>query len=261
MILLAAYLALVLLLYLGQRRIMYLPERLPENGGWTPPEPFQMVGFGARDGTRITGLWCPPPRGAAHVLLITHGNAGNVRSWAELLRGYQSRGFGGLLLDPRGYGRSEGSPTEEGWILDGEAALAFLLDRGYPPDRVVAHGVSIGSGITVALAARHELAGLVLQSAFTDTVRLAQRLLFFVPCGLVVKDTWRNLERAAGVRCPVLLIHGDRDRTVPIDHGRALASALGTRATLREAAGYGHNDLIFWDDYWPTLAEFISGLR
>ena len=257
----AAYLLGLLALYLAQRRLVYLPTALSPDEIWNPGFPAEIVTFPSADGVKISGLFAEPPDAEGPVMLIFHGNAGNIRSWATQLGLYQSRGFGGLLVDPRGYGLSEGSPSEEGCIADGEAALAWLEARGIGPGRVVVHGISIGTGVAVPVAARHPLRGLILESPFTTLPAVAQRVFFFVPCGLLLKDQYDNLKHASSIASPALVIHGSRDRTIPIGIGRELAEALPDLRTMAVAEGYGHNGLSSWPRYWPHVEEFLRSLR
>ena len=261
LVVLAVYVLLLLAIYLFQRKLIYLPTSLSPDERWSPGFPAEVVTFSSSAGIRISGLFTPPSDDTAPVVLILHGNAGNIRSWSEQLRGYHGLGYGGLLLDPQGYGLSEGSPSEQGFIADGEAALSWLESRGIAPGRIVVHGVSIGTGVAIPLGASHELRGLILQSAFTDLARVAQRIFFFIPCGLLIKDRYDNLALATRVKAPVLMLHGARDSTIPLEHGRDLAAALPNLRTLAVADGYGHNDLSLWSDYWRTIGEFLSSLR
>lgn len=255
------YGVVVLAAWIFQRRLIYFPEPLAG-----PPAPdssgkMEFVSFRSSDGVRITALFVRPPTDRAPVVLFAHGNAGNIVGWRDALRPYERMGAGGLLLDPRGYGWSEGSPNEAGWQLDAEAALQWLELRGIPASRVIVHGVSIGGGMAVPLAARHPVRGLVLQSAFTSLSDAAAETYPFLPVRLLLRDRYDNLALAPDVRCPVLLLHGSTDSLVDVDHARRLQAAFGSRATLCLAPGCGHNDVAAWPEYERTLTKFVQGLR
>jgi uncharacterized protein len=258
--LVSVYLLVLLGAYLFQRKLIYFPDRRPDPV-WRPSGPGEeFVTFPSADGTRISGLFVRPRDETMPVVLVAHGNAGNVLTWGDYLDPFVRRGLGGFLLDPRGYGWSEGSPEEAGWHEDADSALAWLASRGVAAPRVVVVGVSIGSGIAVPLAARHPVRGLILQSAFTSLVDAASAHYPFLPCGLLLHDRYDNLAAAARVRCPVLILHGSADRTVPAGQAQRLAAAFPRAPTLRLAEGYDHNDISEWPGYEAALEQFLDAL-
>ena len=210
----------------------------------------------AADGVRLHGWWVlarGTPR--AHVLLF-HGNAGNVGDRVLHAALLAAAGFDVLLFDYRGYGQSEGRPSEEGTGLDARAALGCLLGRpGVDPARAIFLGESLGGAVALELAVERPPAGLVLLSAFTG-VRARGRLHYpFVPRALV-PDAYPSLRRIRRLRSPLLVIHGDRDEVVPVEHGRALFEAAPGPKCLRVLAGLGHNDLMVGAG--PDLAREIA---
>ncbi len=257
----ALYLLLLGGAFLLQRRFIYIPERL----AW-PFEPSaasakELVSFPSADGTRLTGLFLRPEEAGAPVVFVAHGNAGNVLTWRPFLAPFTRRGLGAFLLDPRGYGASEGSPDEEGWHQDAEAAVAWLASQGVPASRLILVGVSIGSGLAVPLAADLPVRALILQAAFTSLDAVASDHIPLVPWRLILRDRYDNLAAAARVRCPVLLLHGGADRTVSVEHARRLAAALPSPPLLRIAPASGHNDVGAWTGYEAALDELLAAVR
>ncbi len=255
------YLAIVGAAWAVQRKLIYFPDRLEGEPRLDTAYGAHLVTFPSGDGVRITGLYAPPRDATGPVVLIAHGNAGSLPSWEPMLGDYVGEGVGGLLLDLRGYGWSEGSPSEEGWALDGEAAVEWLRGQGIETRRLVLHGVSIGCGVVLPLAAKHRVRGVVLQSPFSSLASVAKEHFGFLPVGWILRDRYDNLAAAPGVSCPVLLVHGEADREVPCDHSRRLAAALDGRSTLVLAPRFGHNDLESWPGYWPALNSFLASLR
>jgi pimeloyl-ACP methyl ester carboxylesterase len=254
------YAVLLLGAFLLQRRLIYFPVPL-DHAALRPAAPGrELLTFRSRDGTLISGLFAPPKDDVTPVVLVAHGNAGNALTWSRYLDPFLDRGLGAFLLDPRGYGLSEGSPDEAGWHADADSALAWLAGRGIAAARVVVVGVSIGSGIAVPLAARHPVRGLILQSPFTSLADAASGHYPFLPCGLLLRDTYDNLGAAPRVTCPVLILHGSSDRTIPVDHARRLAAAFPGKATLTLAPGFDHDDLARWPDYRAALHRFLDAL-
>lgn len=159
-------------------------------------------------------------------MLLCHGNAGNIGDrvlHAELLT---AAGFDVLLFDYRGYGASSGRPDEQGTYRDARAALAWLRARpGVDPARILYLGESLGGAVALELALAHEPAGLVLLSAFTSVRDMARRHYRAIPPAMV-PDAYPSLRLIAGLRAPLLVLHGDDDddTIVPVDHGGEIAS-------------------------------------
>jgi pimeloyl-ACP methyl ester carboxylesterase len=125
---------------------------------------------------------------------------------------------------------------------------------------MVLHGVSIGCGVAVPLAASRPVKGLILESPFTSLADAAHSVYPFLPCGLLLRDRYDNLGTAPRVACPVLLLHGTEDEIVPVEQGRRLAAAFPRPAKLVLAEGARHNDVAFWPGYDPAIAEFLRSL-
>jgi fermentation-respiration switch protein FrsA (DUF1100 family) len=149
---------------------------------------------------------------------------------------------GVLMLQYRGYGGNPGIPTEIGLYADGAAALDFLAAEGIPPNRLVLYGESLGSGVAVTLAAQREVAGLVLEAPFTSVAEVAQHHYSFMPASALVRDRFDSLAKIGGVRAPILILHGEQDRVVPIRFGRALfdAAPQPKEFWLSQEAGHGN---------------------
>ena len=212
------------------------------------------------DGKRLHGWWIRatgPPRG--HVLFC-HGNAGNVASRAGYARILSRAGFDVLLFDYRGYGRSDGRPTEHGTYLDARAALAVLLARpGVRRGRTFYLGESLGAAVALELALRAPPAGVILQSAFTSVRDMAREVLPMLP-RTIVPDAYPSLRLIPAVAAPVLVLHGERDDVVPVEQGRALFAAAREPKQLRVLPGAGHNDLLTLaaDDWIATIVEWSA---
>ena len=177
-------------------------------------------------------------------MLVFHGNAGNIGDrvlHAELLT---AAGFDVLLFDYRGYGNSGGRPDEQGTYRDARAALRWLLSR---PDvdraRLLYLGESLGGAVALELALEHPPAGLVLLSAFTSVRDMARRHYGVIP-NAVVPDAYPSLRLIGALRAPLLVLHGEDDMIVPLEHGRALFDAAPEPKRLHVVRGAGHNDVV-----------------
>ena len=236
--------------------LLYFPEReivqTPGDSGLR----YRDLTFDTDDGERLHG-WSIDARAAplGH-LLLCHGNGGNIGDRVLHVHLLTSAGFGVMLFDYRGYGRSSGRPSEEGTYRDAAAALGCLLGQpGVDPARVMYLGESLGGAVAIELALAHPPAGLVLLSTFTS-VRAMSRVHypFIVPA--LVPDAYPSLRRIRDLRSPLLVLHGDSDDIVPVSQGRALFDAAPEPKRMRVLPTVGHNDLI--ELAGTTLAQEIA---
>jgi len=143
----------------------------------------------------------------------------------------------------RGYGGNPGAPTEAGFYADGRAALGFLEREAVTPNRLVLYGESLGSGVAVALAAEHQVAAVILEAPPTSVAEVAQCHFPFVPAARLVTDRFDSLSRISRVKVPILVLHGESDRVVPIRFGHALFKAAPEPKEGWFAPDAGHEDL------------------
>jgi fermentation-respiration switch protein FrsA (DUF1100 family) len=248
----------VALMYLAQRSLMYFPDRER-----TPPAAVGLpsaeeVVLESEGGERVIA-WHVPPQGEKPVLVYFQGNGGALRHRADRFRAFTADGTGLVALSYRGYGGSTGSPSENGLIADGESAYRFAAAR-YPVQRIVLFGESLGTGVAVALAAAHPAAGLILQAPFTSAADVASLVYWFLPVRLLMKDPFYSDQRIAKVTVPVLILHGARDRVVPIALGERLYALANEPKRFVRLPDGGHNDL----DGHGVLAEvrrFLGEIR
>jgi uncharacterized protein len=221
---LATYGGIVGGLYAFQRRLLYRPRCARPALDGLAVLGVDEVELVTADGLSLLSWYLPPPPGRP-VIAYFHGNGGNIGYRAERLRRFAQAGYGVLLAEYRGYGGNPGRPCERGLFTDGEAALDFLADCGVGPARIVLWGESLGSGVAVYLAANRKISGLVLEAPFTSVAAAAQHQYPFIPARYLVHDRFDSLSRIGRVTAPLLILHGERDRVVPVRHGRTLFAA------------------------------------
>jgi len=237
---LSGYCAFVMLLYVAQRSIMYLPDTrriAPAAAGL--PQAEEVV-LEASDGEKII-VWHIPPRGDAPVVLYFQGNGGGHALRAGRFRAITADGTGVAALGYRGYSGSTGRPSEAGLLRDAAALYDFAAAR-YGAARIVLWGESLGTGVAVALAAERPVARIVLESPFTSAVDLAASVYFFVPVRWLMKDQFRSDERIGEVRAPVLVLHGARDNVIPISFGERLYERITAPKRFVRLPNANHND-------------------
>ncbi len=240
---LIAVLAGMSMLWALQRRLMYFPF-----GAVPEPDAVGLrattVQFETSDGLSLGGWLVPPagtPRGVT--IVVFNGNAGNRSFRAPLASRLADAGFTTLLFDYRGYGANPGTPTEQGLLRDGRAAIEWLTTHGgADPDRLVYFGESLGTGVAVAMAAERRPAALVLRSPFTSMMDVARHHYPLLPVGLLLRDRYDASDLIARIGCPVLIIAGDRDRIVPAVLSQRLFAAASEPKQLVLIEGLDHND-------------------
>lgn len=239
----AAYLAIVLVVYVAQDRMVFLPSAkllgAPADVGMA----FEDVNLAASDGVRLHGWWVPatgPSRGAA---IFFHGNGGNISYCFEtiaILR--EGLKLDVLIFDYRGYGRSGGKPGEPGVYRDARAAWDFLADeKKVPPEKIVLWGRSLGTAVASQLAGEVRPAALVLESAHRSVPAMGAEVYPWLPVRLLCRLRLDNVAHLARVRCPVLVIHSPDDEMVGIGHGRTVFAAAPEPKEFLEITG-SHNE-------------------
>jgi fermentation-respiration switch protein FrsA (DUF1100 family) len=235
------YLVIVGLLYLFQSRLIYFPSSRMVTTPASVGLPFDDVSFVTDDGVRLSG-WYVPSASARGTVVYFHGNGGNISYCTEMLRVLHAMDVNVFIFDYRGYGDSEGLPTEEGTYRDADAAWRYLVEKRHiPPRELVLYGHSLGGAIASWLAARREHAALVLESAFTSAADVGANAYPWIPVRLLIRFRYPTKDHLQSVDTPVLVIHSRSDEIIPFHHGEALFKAARGRKQFLEIAG-GHND-------------------
>jgi fermentation-respiration switch protein FrsA (DUF1100 family) len=246
--------------WLGQDTLVYHPDR-------SSPGPAASTVDGGVDVTLVTadGLdlaaWFVPPsaevRDREVAVLVAAGNGGNRLGRARLAELLAERGFAILLLDYRGYGGNPGRPTEAGLALDAQAGQRALAERGYPPERTIYFGESLGAGVVATLQAEVPPAGLLLRSPFTSFADVGAHHYPFLPVEVLLRDRYTVLDHVAATQVPVTVVHGDRDDIVPPAQSEAVARAAPRLVEHLVLPGAGHNDAVM---FGPKIADAVVRL-
>lgn len=255
----AVYLGICLFVFLIQPRLVYFPTRQVQATPAAIGLDYEAVTLTASDGVRIAAWFIPAakPRG---VLLFCHGNAGNIGDRLDSFRIFHGLGLSTLIFDYRGYGASEGAPSERGTYLDAEAAWSFLVNhRKVPPQQIVVFGRSLGGAVAAWLASEHAPGALILESTFTSVPDLGARLYPWLPVRLLSRFRYDTRSCVRRAKCPVLVVHSPQDDIVPYALGRALFDAAGEPKELLQLTG-SHNDgfLLTGKPYLDGLDAFLT---
>jgi len=259
-------LATVLLLALAvgmltamQRQLIYFPDS-------TAVPPAGEAIEGARDLTLRTsdglslGAWFVPPSAAPDLhlaVLVAPGNGGNRSGRVRLATELSRRGLAVVLMDYRGYGGNPGTPSEAGLARDAMAAVEALAELGYPAERTIYFGESLGAGVVAALQARRPPAGLVLRSPFTELADVGAHHYPWLPVRLLLEDRFEVTERLAASKVPVTVIYGDRDAVVPTELSVRAADAAPSLVERVVIRGADHNDPVM---FGPRVADAVARL-
>jgi uncharacterized protein len=210
----------VALMYAVQRSLLYHPDRkrtAPADGGL--PNAEEVV-LDTADGEKVI-VWHVRPKPGRPLLLYFQGNAGTLAYRAGRFAALTEDGDGLVALSYRGYSGSSGSPTEAGLMIDAETAYRFARSQ-HPDTRLVAFGESLGTGVAVAVATRHPVAAVILESPYTSIADVAASIYWFLPVRLLIKDPFYSDRLIGKISAPILVLHGVRDSVVPIAFGERL---------------------------------------
>jgi fermentation-respiration switch protein FrsA (DUF1100 family) len=253
------WLFLGIILFVFQSHFVYFPFRRlaasPDQIGLS----YETVYFTTEDGLKLHGWYVPAAHPRATVLIF-HGNGGNISHRLELLAIFNRLAVDSFIIDYRGYGLSEGKPTEAGTYRDALAAWRYLtVKRGIPATRILVFGESLGGAIGTWLATQIRPAGLILQSPFTSIRDMAREHYPFWPVSLLLRIHYPTLDRIRAIKCPILIAHSRTDEIVPFVQGERLFKAAREPKRFLELSG-GHNDgvLVTGKPYVASLDGFFS---
>lgn len=231
------------------------------SGDWKEEaELFEEVHFTSRDDVKLCGWYCEHPSPRAYVL-FSHGNAGNIAGRRYLLPYFRDElGCSILIYDYRGYGKSEGTPTEEGVLLDGRAARDWLAKRNdVAPTDITLVGGSLGGSIAVDMAAKDGARGLVLVSTFSSIPDVAQNHIWWAPIRGLMTVSLHSEAKIADYHGPLLQTHGDADRVVAYALGQKLFEAANEPKQFIKNPGGGHSDAPT-EEFTTALDQFLDEL-
>lgn len=261
---LVAYAAILILLRLFEKNLIFFPNypgRL--SGDWNPKGlPVEEVWLRASDGVKLHAWWIPGA--GAFTFVAFHGNAGNITDRSDVYSFLGTVPASVLAVEYRGYGRSEGSPDEQGLYLDAEAAYDYLVrERGILPQRIIAYGQSLGSAVATDLASKREVGALVLEAPFASGRALARRVYPFLPgLGAVVRTKFETGAKLARVSVPVMVVHCANDPVIPYALGEEVFRLARDPKEFFRVESYCHEEasVVAPDAYRAKLRGFLSRL-
>jgi uncharacterized protein len=271
LVVVAVLAALLGLLWLFQRRLLYFPTPGPVPPAASVLPGAEDVSFETTDGLRLAGWFVPARPGdpadragrARPAVLVCNANAGDRSMRARLAAALARMGLAVLLFDYRGYGGNPGHPTEEGLAADARAALGYLEGRPeVDPERVIYFGESLGAAVALRLATERPPAALVLRSPFASLAEVGRRLYPVLPVSLLLRDRYDSAALAGRLDTPLLVVAGGRDQIIPASHSRRLFDAAPQPKRLVVLDGADHNDdeLLAGPRLLAELRAFLDGV-
>jgi len=262
---LIAYILALVLIRVFEAHLIFFPDtpgRL--EGDWHPHTlPVQDVWLTSSDGTKLHAWWIPHEN-AKFTFLAFHGNAANITNRApayEFLRDTPANVF---ALEYRGYGRSEGRPSEAALYRDADAAYQYLVNtRGIDPQTVISFGQSLGSAVAAHLAAYRQVGAVVLEAPFPSASRVAHQLFWFLPgLGLLLHGQLDTQARLQQITAPILIVHCSQDPVIPFHFGQAVYNAARPPKDFLQINAYCHEEssLVAPNQYRPALQKLLSTL-
>ena len=246
-----------------ERGFIFFPKREVVQTPADEGVPFEDLYLSTPDGTVINAWFIPSP-GSKKVLLWFHGNGGNLSHRVVQLRMlHDALGMNILMIDFRGYGRSEGVVGEEGTYQDALTSYDYLLTRpDIDPEAIVIYGQSLGAAVATELAVQRKEAGLILEAPFTSIRDMAKITFPWLPIGRLLSTRYDLLSKINRVQAPLLLIHGDEDEVVPYAQGRRVFEAARPPKEMYTVQGAGHNNLYRVGGllYLRTIRRFVEAV-
>jgi fermentation-respiration switch protein FrsA (DUF1100 family) len=257
---LIAYLIVLLVMMFFEKSLIFIPLNYPDDD-WRPGGlAIEEARFQASDGVRLHGWYVPHSQPVATILFL-HGNAGNITHRAEVLRKLHGRiGASVLIFDYRGFGKSEGRPSEQGVLDDARAARKWLANREHIGESdIVLMGESLGGGVAVDLAAADGARALILESTFSSLPDAAAYHYPWLPVHLLMQTRFDSVAKIGAYRGPLLQSHGESDTIIPFALGKRLFDAANEPKQFITIAHRDHNDPRP-ESYYGTVAEFLGNL-
>jgi len=254
----ALYLVVCFVAWFFQDRLVWYPGPPPTGTPAAIGAAFEDLELRAADGA-LVHAWhvkAVRPRG---IVVVCHGNAGNIENRLALAQTFRSLDYDVLLFDYRQYGRSRGTLSEEGTYQDGLAALDHAAARGFEPRRTVLYGESLGGAVAIELARRRPCAALVVEDTFTSLADVGAAVYPWLPVRWISRAKYASLEKVGALRVPLLVVHSPDDRLVAFEHGRRLLAAHpGPKDFLETGGAHGGGGFVLRAAWIESVRDFLA---
>lgn len=256
-LLLGLYIALGLVVYFFQEKLIFLPEELDQDFVYDFPTSFEEYFVEIDDGAVLNALHFNSDSSKG-LILYFHGNAGSLRRWGEVVDPFVSIGYDVLIMDYRGYGKSTGKRSYKALLSDAEKMYEFALGLTEEA-KLIVFGRSIGSSFASYLAGKKNPSMLILETPFLSLGDIANRVAPIYPPNYLLRYNFKNHESLKSANCPIYIFHGTDDQIVPLESGQKLFQTLDPdKAELFVIEGGGHNNLSAYESYWQQMNRILT---
>ncbi len=250
------YLLIMLIAYLIQERLIFKPEKLAADFEFKYDAPFKEISFNPEPGVTISGIHfhVKNPHG---LILYFHGNTRSIKGWGKYARDFYRFGYDVVLVDYRGFGKSIGKRSETAMTRD----MQFVYDElciQFPEDHIIVYGRSMGSGFASKLAADNYPRYLILDAPYYSFRKVVERFLPFLPMRYVLRFHLRTDKWIGNVKCHTYIIHGTKDKLIPLKHSEQLQAINPNRITLIRIVGGAHNNLPSFHEYHNFIRDILK---
>ena len=259
-IIVLSMLLIVLALYFGGNYLIFFPQKYPIGDWYTDGFNLEDHTFVTVDNVKLHGWFFPGEEGK-QTILYCHGNAGNITTRLDRAKFLQQKGFSVFLFDYRGFGKSEGTPSEKGLYKDAEAAYDYLVsNKGVK--NIIFFGESLGAAVTIYLVDKREAKGMILEAPFLSIAEMSKKVFGFKLPKFILSSTFPSNKRIPKTDIPLLVIHGTNDKVIPFSHGKEIYNL--SPAKIKEffpIENAGHNDTYYvagYNKYYGKIDEFIQ---
>jgi len=248
--------AVSLLVYFLQEKFIFKPEKLKQDFQFKYDIPFKELFFDVEPGVRINGLHFYREQSFG-LILYFHGNTRSIKGWARYARDFYRYNYDVVLVDYRGFGKSTGKRSEKE-MLDDMQFVYERLAKQYSEQHMIVYGRSLGSGFATKVASENNPRYLILDSPYYNFTRVIERFLPILPIRYVLRYHLRTDKWIMQVRCHTYIIHGTKDRLIPIRHSEALQRLNPRKITLIRIHEGGHNNLPKFDEYHNFIRDILK---
>ncbi|MEM6632120.1 MAG: alpha/beta fold hydrolase [Bacteroidota bacterium] len=256
LILLAIYLGIMLTVYFTQHYFFFRPEILPPHFSFTYPFDFEERTFEMEDGGKINSLHFKVPNSRG-LIYYFKGNSRSIKGWAKFAQDFISNGYDFFMMDYRGFGKSTGKRTETRLYNDSQQLYKWL-QKEYSEEQIIIYGRSLGSGIAARIASWNHPRMLILDSPYFSFYHNIKRWAFILPLKYILRYQIRTDQFITQVEAPIYIIHGDKDRLIPISHSYRLKAIRPQDIELMVIEGGGHNNLPSFPQYHEYLYDLLE---
>ena len=253
------YLSILVLLFIFQRNLMYLPEENNYSGDKIKVD-IEKVKINTSDNLDLLGWFHKIDLKKFKTILYFHGNAGKLENRIHKLNHFKDMEVNFLIIAWRGFSGNKGKPSEKGLYIDGNSATKWLKNLGLNEEDIILYGESLGTGIATEIAQNSNFAGLILETPFTSMVDAAKNVYPYIPVGLLLKDRYENYKKIKNINIPILVMHGEADQIVPFRMGKKIYD-IAKQPKYYHFTKYDDHMMEYDENLVSELKKFIKSLN